>query len=106
MPDRENQAVALVYELPAFGRFVLIEGPTALTQAGLEGIAASCQSGCATTLAIEPLRDGTRAMLIDGEVSKGYMWIRNGVRFNLFGPADTFSITRARTVANMIANQR
>jgi hypothetical protein len=101
----ENQAVALVYQSARFGRFFVLESPTRTTPAKLEAIPSHCrpERGCVGTWTMMTLDDGTRALLVAGPVSTVVVWLRGDVRFDLAGPADTFTAADAKLVAGVFA---
>ncbi len=103
--DQAEQALALVYRSPVYGRFLVLEVPTGLTEQGLEAIPSQCrpETGCEGTWKVVTLVDGTRALLIAGPVSNGVLWLRRSVLFDVFGPTDTFSVSSATALASLFA---
>jgi hypothetical protein len=92
--------LGLEYFHPEFGHFWLMEEPTLMTQAELEGLAGCDPStGCEGTWEVVELSQGIRGLLIAGSGSVGVMWLRDGVRFDLMGPPDTLTIDEAISAA-------
>lgn len=104
-PRRALQGLALTYDGPVRGRFVVREEPTQMTQQSLEGLPAQCAAAslCEGTWKVVTLADGTRALLVAGPGSTGIVWLRNNIRFYVLGPPDTFSIGSATAVADTFA---
>jgi len=100
-----EQALGLVFDSPSTGRFLVIEEPTQSTEAELEQAAATCDpaNGCEGVWRMVDLADGTPALEIAGAVSTGFIWIRSGVRYDVFGPAATFTPAKAREIADAFA---
>jgi hypothetical protein len=103
--SRARQALGLVIDHPAYGRFLLSEEPTTMTAAQLATIAARCDPahGCEGTWRMVSLPNGTPALLVAGPASTGLLWLRKSVRFDVYGPPDTFTVASATDVANTIA---
>jgi hypothetical protein len=99
-PIRER-AVAFVYQTPSYGRLFAIESPPVMTEAELEAMAAGClpQRGCEGSWTMINLTNTARALLIAGPVTTSILWVRNGILFNVYGPAETFAPTEAAAVA-------
>jgi len=97
------QAVGLVFNTPAFGRFIVLEDRAQPNeQEFLENLAATChpQTGCEGSWTMISLKNGIRALLIaNPDVSNGVLWVENGLSFDAFGPSDTFSVADAEAVA-------
>jgi hypothetical protein len=104
--DKADQAIGLVITTPAAGRFLATEEPTTATTESLENLIANCtpDAGCEANLKLIDLPTSAgnapqKAMLIDGPESTGVIWIRDGHRFDVFGPPSTFLQQRAIAVA-------
>lgn len=98
------QAVGLVFERTAYGRFYIIEEPSGMTQHDLEALAVcDPSSGCVGTWNMVSLADGTRALLVSNSPQATTIgWLHKGVEFMISGPPDSFSATSAVAVANLI----
>ncbi|HEX6506027.1 MAG TPA: hypothetical protein VF221_00190 [Chloroflexota bacterium] len=101
----DQQALALVYQSSTYGRFIVQEEPMPMTQAQLESLAQTCQPvSCEGSWTIVTLPDGTRALLISSSASNGVLWLRNGVRFDVYGPPDTFTVADAEVIATKLSS--
>ena len=103
--DRGKQAVAYIYQHDLYGRFLVYQSRTRMTQADLEAHARRCPTlaDCPTITRMVTLARGTPALLVAGPVSNGVIWLRHGIRLNAFGPTETFSVADAQAVASAIA---
>jgi len=105
-PNRAAQALGLVYDGVPYGRFIVQEEPTRMTQEQLESLAKPCESaGCQGSWTVTTLGDGTRVLLIASSVSDGVLWLRDGVLFNVYGPSATFAVTDAEAVATAFSRE-
>jgi hypothetical protein len=100
------QTLALVYQHPQFGRFMVIELPNVTNEQNLEAEVAQCASGCNETWSLINLHDGSKAVLIAGSAGVPYqtnaiIWLRGAVALNVVGPASTFTESDAEAVANL-----
>jgi hypothetical protein len=105
---KAHQAVGFVVNTPSTGQFVAVEEPTVATTESLEALVADCDpaSGCEATLKmidLAPAGGTQRALLIDGPNSTGVIWIKDGRRYDVFGPPSSFSAPRAVAVATAFA---
>ena len=103
VPDRARQAVAFVYDHKTYGRYIVVELPTAMKPEALAEMAAACQTGCEGSWTMIDLPNGLRGLLVAGPVSNGVVWVDGKVRFDLFGPAETFSVDAAKAMAAELA---
>ena len=96
------QALGLAFSTPAAGRFIVTEEPTKSSTPELQQLAASCDptSGCEGSWTMVTLSDGMPALEIAADVSTGLVWIKNAVRYDVYGPSSTFSSARATQLAN------
>jgi hypothetical protein len=97
--------LALVYQHPSYGRFMVIEVPNIGTQQDLEGLAAQCTTGCEEHWSLVHLDDGSEAVLFEGSPvipyeTTGVIWVQNGLAMNVLGPAASFSRDAALALAN------
>jgi len=97
--------LALVYQHPSYGRFMVIEVPNVGTQQDLEGLVAQCATGCEEAWSLVHLEDGSEAVLFEGSSTiphetTGVIWIHNGLALNVLGPAASFSRDAALALAN------
>ena len=97
--------LALVYQDPGYGRFMVIEVPNIGTQQDLEGLVAQCTTGCQEHWSLVHLDDGSEAVLFEGSPvipyeTTGVIWIQNGLAMNVLGPAASFSRDAALALAN------
>ena len=99
---QDQQALGLVFDSPSTGRFLVIEEPTKSTEAELEQVAATCDpaNGCEGVWRMVDLADRTPALEIAGDVSTGFIWIKSGVRYDVFAPTATFTPAKAREIAD------
>jgi hypothetical protein len=104
--DPSQRSLALVYQSPAYGRFVVLEESTALTEADLESLAATChpETGCEGSWTMITLATGTRALQIASGVSNGVLWLHKDVQLDVYGPAATFTVADAQALANRFAS--
>jgi hypothetical protein len=104
--DRSQRSLALVYQSPMYGRFLVLEEPTAFTQTELESLAAAChpETGCEGSWTMITLATGTRALQIASAVSNGVLWLRKEVQVDVYGPAATFTVADAQALANRFAS--
>lgn len=98
----ELQALGLVFNTPSAGRFIVTEEPTKSSTAELLQLAASCDpaDGCEGSWTMVTLSDGTPALEIAADISTGLIWVKNGVRYDVYGPTATFDSARATQLAN------
>jgi hypothetical protein len=101
LTDEADQALGIVIQSPRYGRYMVIEDMTRATQQQLEGLA-DCKpdDGCQGTWQVVALASGIRALYIGGPTVHSIIWLRNGHRFNILGPAETFSRSNVFDVAN------
>lgn len=101
------QAIGLVFDTPAFGRFLVLEDRARPNeQEFLENLAATCrpENGCEGSWTMILLKNGKRALLIaNRDISNGVLWVQHGLSFDAFGPSATFSVADAEEVANTLA---
>src|SRR5438094_10347201 len=95
----------LLYPVPSYGRFIVIEVPNDGTQQDLEGLGAQCATGCEEAWSLVHLEDGSEAVLFEGSSTiphetTGVIWIHNGLALNVLGPAASFSRDAALALAN------
>lgn len=98
----EQQALGLVFDSSSSGQFIVTEEPTKSSTAELQQLAATCDpnNGCQGSWTMVTLSDGTPALQIAADVSTGLIWIHNGVRYDVYGPATTFNSAQATQLAN------
>lgn len=100
-----DSAAAWVYDDIDLGKFVVIEEVSQTNQAELESLA-TCppdDSGCVSEgWSLVEIRDGVTALLIEGDVSNGVVWLEDELRFNVVGPSETFSSEDVIAVANAV----
>jgi hypothetical protein len=103
--DPTDDAMGLIYDHPKFGKFWVLEGLAQTTQADLESIAENCDpaSGCESTNAMVPLNGGIRALQVAGSTTNSIAWLYNGVRFDVLGPTQTFTLASALEVAHLVS---
>ena len=107
IPARATQhLLALVYQHPSYGRFMVIEVPNIGTQQDLEGLVAQCMAGCEEQWTVAQLEDGSEAIVFEGSPSvphetTGVIWIHSGLALNVLGPAASFSRDAALALANL-----
>jgi hypothetical protein len=115
--DRAHQVLALLYDDSTRGRFFVIESPrdTDVTPEGaqqsLEQMATECadpSAGCEGAWSVITLKDGTRALLIEGDPdipdqTTSVLFYRANVLFNIVGPVATFDRSDALAVAEQFA---
>jgi hypothetical protein len=98
--------LALVYHGPPFGTFWLEEAATSDGSPDeidrLTACDPSVTPGCNPEWKLAVLADGTHAATISSPPSTVVMFFHGGVRFDIVGPPDTFSLTDALAVANAV----
>lgn len=99
--DLQERAIGWVYQSSTYGRFFITEEISQTTQQELESLA-GCDpnTGCEGSWTVVTLQDGTRGLLIAGPASTGIVWLNGNLRFDVFGPPDTFTVSNATAVAN------
>jgi hypothetical protein len=105
---RAEQGVALVYDTASHGRVDVIEVPTHWNARDLAQPVADCASGaasCEGTFATVTLDRGP-ALQITGPPSTVLIFVRNGVKYQIQGPDDSFSAADARQVGQAIEAAR
>ena len=108
--DYRPQALALVYQHPTRGRFVVTEEQIDMSEdvqrQALETMASTCDpaTGCVGSWTMHDLSNGNRALLIsDPPNVNAVVWIHSGgIRYQLMGPAGSFSVAAALAVADVI----
>jgi hypothetical protein len=102
--SREDQAIGLVYD-NGTSRFDVIEDKTKMTQADLASLAGCDHStGCVGDWTLVRLQDGTQALEISGPQTNGLIWLHGEHRFDVFGPAASFSVDAAVSASNDVEN--
>ena len=100
---KEDLAFAVVYDHPDYGRFYIVQAVPQTTQAELESLAGCDPSqGCEGEWSLVTIRSGVTALLIEGPVANSVIWLEDGVRFDVVGPAETFSAEEVLEVANRV----
>jgi hypothetical protein len=107
--DPAQQTLALIYQHPKFGRFMLVELPNFGTPDDLAAIVDNCTSNtpCESEWSLVQLNDGARAALKVGSPTvpfetTGVIWMRGNVAFQLLGPVETFGREAALAIANVV----
>lgn len=107
--DPAQQTLALIFQHPKFGRFMLVELPNAGTPADLAAIVANCTPAtpCDSEWSLVRLNDGADAALKVGSPTvpfetTGVIWMRGDVAFQLLGPATSFNEEAALAIANIV----
>jgi hypothetical protein len=102
--ELDARSVGMEYKDPTYGHFWIIEKTTQTTQKELEGLVDQCKSSpkCEGTWSVVEIRDGVRAVLIEGPPSTHLEWLESGVRVVVMGPPDEFTGDEAISVANAI----
>ena len=107
--DPSQQTLALIYQHPKFGRFMLVELPNFGTPDDLAAIVANCTADtpCESDWSLVQLNDGAQAALKVGSPSvpfetTGVIWMRGNVAFQLFGPVQSFRQEAALAIANIV----
>jgi hypothetical protein len=107
--DPAQQTLALIYQHPKFGRFMLVELPNFGTSDDLAAIVANCtpDTPCESDWSLVQLNDGAQAALKVGSPSvpfetTGVIWMRGNVAFQLLGPVETFGREAALAIANVV----
>jgi hypothetical protein len=96
-----ERELALVYELPVLGSFVIMENASDATQAGLESLAGCDPTmGCEGAWELVTIRGQSTALLVAGPTVTTLLWLDSGVLYRVMGPAATFSPASAIAVAN------
>jgi hypothetical protein len=96
----EDQAIGLVYD-NGTSRFDVIEDTTKMTQTDLASLAGCDHSlGCVGAWTMVQLQDGTQALEIAGPQTNGLIWLHGDRRFDVFGPATSFSVEAAVSASN------
>ena len=98
--------LALVYQHPRYGRFMVVEVKNIGSQQDLEGLVNQCLAGCEEQWSVTQLDDGSEAVVFEGSPSipfetTGVIWIHNGLALNLLGPAASFGRDAALGLANL-----
>lgn len=108
--DRATKTIAIVFQHPVFGRFMINESPSAQSQ-GVEAPVIQCNEvpRCDADWHDSRLLDGTTGAMHVGDprsssATTGFMWLSGDVLFDLLGPASTFDEASALKVANVIEN--
>lgn len=73
------------------------------TQAELESLA-GCDplAGCEGEWSLVRIRNDITALLIEGDIANSIVWLEDDIRFDVVGPAETFSADEAIEVANQV----
>ncbi len=106
--DRATKTIAIVYQHPQYGRFMIIEGPRVGTQSDLETLVAECNGPhpCDADWHLSTMADGTVAAMHVGtstaHATTGLMWLHGNTAYDLEGPASSFSGATALAVGNLI----
>lgn len=107
--DRAQQALALIFQHPKFGRFMLVELPNVGSPADLAAVVANCTPAtpCVSEWSLVRLNDGAEAALKVGSPAvpfetTGVIWMRGNVAFQLLGPATSFTPETALAIANIV----
>jgi hypothetical protein len=98
--------LALVYQHPRYGRFMVVEVKNIGSQQDLEGLVNQCLAGCAEQWSLIRLDDGSEAVVFEGSPSipfetTGVIWIHNGLALNVLGLAAGFGRDAAVRLANL-----
>lgn len=98
---RGDRVISFEYDHPDFGRFQVIQSISETNEAELTSIAARClpETGCEAQASVEVLNGGTVALLLQGPTATSITWLRGRVRFDVIGPAGSFTAQDARGVA-------
>lgn len=99
---RTDRIISLEYTHPDFGHFLVLQSVSQTNEAELSNIAARClpETGCEAKASVEVLGQNNIALLLEGPTTTSIIWIRGRVRFDVVGPADSFTAEDARGVAN------
>jgi len=101
----ELRVLGLVYDDEKFGRYWILERVNEMTQEELESwLVCDAKEGCEGTWTLAKLPDGIRGVLIEGPLATSVVWLDGKTRFDVIGPASTFSAESAMTVADKVVN--
>jgi hypothetical protein len=100
--DQSERSIVWLFNDPAGGVFWVAEGLTQVSQSQLEKEATGCDhsSGCEGEWSVTHIRNGVTALLISGPTATSVTWLDDGVRYDVLGPAQTFSPDDAVAEAN------
>jgi hypothetical protein len=100
--DKQDRGIAWLYQ-DASGPFAVIERTAEKTEQDLEA-AVTCQPGelgCSTEgWSLGKLSGGQTALVIDGNMAVSVDWLQNSIEFLVVGPASSFSLDQAMSIAN------
>jgi hypothetical protein len=102
--ELDARSVGMEFKDPTYGHFWIIENASQTTQKELEGLVDQCKSSpkCEGTWSVVDIRDGVRAVLIEGPPSTLLEWLESGLRVVVMGSPDEFTGDEAISVANAI----
>lgn len=102
--DKPDRGFGAEYETADLGTFWLLEEPSDITQKDLEGLPSQCDpaGGCEGKWSLVTLDDGTVALLIDGPMSVGIVWLHNGLYLDVIGQPGSFKSENAVAAANAV----
>jgi len=99
------RVTGFVYDDEKYGRYWVIQRANEMSQKELESwLDCDPAEGCQGSWSLAILPRGIRAVLIQGPVATSVVWLDGDSRFDVIGPAETFSADSATDVAEKVVN--
>jgi len=107
--DRATKTIAIVYQHPQYGRFMVIESPRIGSQSDLESLVTQCNgpNPCDADWHLSTMADGTVGVMHVGSPASahatvGLLWFHGDRAFDLEGPSTSFDESAAVAIGDRI----